>query len=121
MGYLLTAVLMIGFVLLFAFAFVKASPTAIASTLRMLGPLLSVLVGLALTAVGRFGYGIPITLAGLLWWYHNRKRSRAARRGPTSVFRGAWLEITVDQLDGRLDGLVLTGTQEGQLLSENVR
>ncbi len=118
MGYLLTGLLMIGFVLLFLFAFVRATPSALASTLRMLGPLLAVLTGLGFTAAGRFGYGVPLILLGLLWWYHSRRQSIKRRRNRTSVFRTAWLEITINQDSGKLDGLVLTGGNEGSVLSQ---
>ncbi|MEM7067733.1 MAG: molecular chaperone DnaJ [Pseudomonadota bacterium] len=110
---------MLGFLLLFAFLFVRATPAALASTLRMLGPLLVVLIGLALSALGRFGYGVPLLILGGLWWYHYRKKLAWERvnKGDISTFRTAWLEVLVNQDTGQIDGLILTGPREGKILS----
>ncbi|MEM9332072.1 MAG: DnaJ domain-containing protein [Pseudomonadota bacterium] len=97
----------------------NASPAAIASGIRKIGPLLAVITGVALTSVGRGGLGFPLIAAGVIWWARNRNVGRISPTSPrqSSTVRSAWLEMRLDHETGELDGLVLTGLQEGQLLS----
>ncbi|MGI9351484.1 MAG: DnaJ domain-containing protein [Rhizobiaceae bacterium] len=120
MGYLITSLAMIAVVFLFAFTFVSASPAAIARSVRTIGPLLIFLVGLGLIAIGRGGIGVPIMMMGGIWWAKNRKVGKIPSPGgnQTSTVRSAWLEMQLDHETGDLDGMVLTGSKEGEILSE---
>jgi len=110
---------MLGAVLVFAFAFIKASPAAIASVIRSLGPLIVCLFGLALMIFGRAGIGLPIMMMGGFWMAKNRNVGQISSPtgGQTSTVRSAWLEMQLDHETGDMEGFVLTGKMEGTLLS----
>ena len=118
MGYLLTGLAMLAVVLVFALAFIKASPRAIADTLRTLGPIALCIFGLMLIWFGRAAFGLPMLLFGGTWLMRNRKvgRLRSSNR-QTSTVRSAWLEMHLDHETGDLDGVILTGMLEGKYLS----
>lgn len=121
MGYSLTALAMLAVVLVVAFAFVNASPRAIANFLRTAGPLLACGLGLALTVFGRAGIGLPLLFFGGMWLMRNRNVSRLQtppNPNQTSTVRSAWLEMQLDHETGDLDGLILTGPLEGYVLSQ---
>ncbi|MEM9279268.1 MAG: DnaJ domain-containing protein [Pseudomonadota bacterium] len=119
MGYFLTSLAMIAVILVFALAFINASPAAIASFIRKSGPMATVLAGLGMIGLGRGSIGLPVLMMGVMWWARNRRVSNIPSQGsgPTSTVRSAWLEMQLDHDTGELDGLVLTGNQEGQILS----
>ena len=120
MGYFLTGLAMLAVVALFAFTFVNASPAAIARSVRTIGPLLVILIGMGLIAIGRGSVGVPVMMMGGIWWAKNRKvgKIRSPGGGQTSTVRSAWLEMRLDHETGDLDGMVLTGTREGEILSD---
>lgn len=119
MGYTLTTLAMLGVVAIFVFAFINATPAAIANAIRSVGPLFLCLVGLLLTAAGRGGIGLPLVFIGATWFTRNRRvgRLRGAGGGQTSTVRSAWLEMQLDHDTGELEGMVLTGPLEGRHLS----
>lgn len=120
MGYLITGLVMLGIIFLFAFTFIKASPAAIAGVLRLLGPLLTIVLSIALTAAGRGAFGIPLAVLGGIWWYKNYKSKKNALAGNSNIptIRSALLEIKLEAESGKLDGTILAGDHEGQILSE---
>ena len=107
-------------VLMFALAFVNASPRSIANAIRTIGPLVLGAIGLFLFAVGRGGIATPLLAVAVLWWNRNRKVGKIRSSGPgrISTVRSAWLEMELDHESGDLDGVVLTGICEGQILSQ---
>jgi hypothetical protein len=102
-------------------ALLSASPQALAGFIRMTGPVVTILAGVALTAVGRAGLGLPLVAVGVGWW--SRMRSVGRLSSPSgssrrSTVRTALLEMELDHESGELDGVVLTGTFEGRRLSD---
>ena len=120
MGYTITALSMLAVVAVFAIAFVNASPAAIASAIRAVGPLVVCAIGLILTASGRGGIGLPLLFIGGTWFARNRSvgSMSSPSSGQTSTVRSAWLEMTLDHETGEMDGFILTGKLEGNTLSD---
>ncbi len=120
MGYVLTFLAMLAVIGIFALTFVNASPRKIADTVRTIGPLLLAGTGGILAFAGRGGIGIPLLAVGFTWWARNRRITRMTHTGnsPKSTVRSAWLEMELDHETGELDGLVLTGKNEGNRLSD---
>lgn len=97
--------------------FVRADPKRLAGSLRLAGPLLLVLAGLAALFAGRAAFGVPLVLAGLGWHALSRRRSRPGlAEGGRSMVRTAALEMELDHDTGALEGLVLAGGAEGRTL-----
>ena len=119
MGYLVTGALMALIVGIFLLAFLNASPRAIADVIRKIGPLLMIAAGGILLFIGRSGIAVPLIMLGLAWWSRARSASRirSGGSGQTSTVRSAWLEMKLDHESGDLDGLILTGSREGEYLS----
>ena len=119
MGYSLFLMVVLVALVLGAFAFMKASPAAIAKTIRMTGPVLVCLAGLAFVLTGRVGLGLPLLVTGGIWYARSRDAGSipSTSGGTTSTVRSAWLEMQLDHDTGEMDGAVLTGPMEGQLLS----
>lgn len=120
MGYYLTGFAMLAVVALFLFAFVRASPIAIANVLRMIGPVTLCLIGLLLTAFGRAAFGLPMFTFGVIWLLRNRRVGRfdSGTSGQKSTVRSSWLEMQLDHDTGEMDGLILAGEKEGRMLSD---
>jgi DnaJ-domain-containing protein 1 len=109
---LLAAALLLG-------AFIKATPTALASAVRIAGPLLLGLGGLALVAIGRPGQGSILVAAALAWIGITRlSRPKEKPKQPRSLVRTAALEMELDHDTGALEGLVLAGRSEGRVLGK---
>ena len=90
----------------------------LAAMIRAVGPVSIILVGSALTLIGRGALGLPLVGIGLAWWSRNRKlRPLRTSAGGQSTVRSAMLEMTLDLDSGEMDGLVLTGSLEGRMLS----
>ncbi|WP_265518452.1 DnaJ domain-containing protein [Nitratireductor luteus] len=115
--------LFFGLVLLLAlsaFAFTRASPTAIAGALRLAGPMLLGLVGLVMLFAGRAGLG-GMLLSGAAAWFgssHMIRRMSRPQPGQRSTVRSAALEMALDHDSGELEGTVLAGRFEGRELAQ---
>lgn len=97
--------------------FLRADAAKLASGMRLLGPVLLALVGVAAMLLGREGLG-GLMLSGALAWYGSTRMRRAPK--PTasrhSTVRTAALEMDLDHGTGALEGLVLVGRHEGKML-----
>jgi hypothetical protein len=99
--------------------FLKASPAALASTIRIVGPMLLGFAGLSLVAVGRAGLGSALVAAALFWiGITQLSRNRSKPKSRRSMVRTAALEMELDHDTGALEGLVLAGRREGRMLSK---
>lgn len=101
-----------------AYAFVNSSPAAVANALRLIVPIISIGLGLVLVYVGRGSLGVPLLAIGVFTLMRARSVSMPSS-GPAqkSTVRSAWLEMQLDHETGDLEGVVLTGTKEGESLS----
>ena len=107
---LLLAALVVG-------AFVRSSPSALATTFRFVLPILLALTGLAIVGIGRPGLGALIFACALGWVGLMRLPSRTEKPKPRrAMVRTAALEMELDQQTGALEGLVLAGRRDGRLL-----
>lgn len=101
-----------------AWVFVNIPANRLAGVIRIAGPVAMVAVGLVLTLAGRGGIGIPMAALGLGLWQRSRGvRHQPSPSGQKSTVRSAALEMILDHDTGEMDGKVLTGSREGQLLS----
>ena len=100
-------------------AFLRTSPTAIASALRMLAPLLLGLAGFAVVGIGKAGAGSFMVAVALGWFAATQLASKKPKptAGGRSMVRTAALEMELDHETGALEGLVLAGRNEGKMLS----
>lgn len=101
------------------YAFLRASPSAIAQALRWAGPILLGLAGVVLVLVGRAGIGGMLISGALGWLGRNRYTARAKPTpGLRSKVRSSMLEMELDHDSGNLEGLVLAGRFEGRSLAQ---
>jgi len=113
----LTGVL--GFAILGAWAFATSSPAAVATMVRLAGPILIALLGAVMTVAGRPGIGLPILGFAIALFARQRQVSRAApSRHRTSFVRTAMLEMELDHDSGSMNGIVLAGHHEGAVLDD---
>lgn len=118
MGYYVTALAMLTVAFFMLLLFVRASPSSIASVLRIVGPLIVAVAGLVLIFAGRAVYGLPLLILGGSWLARNRQVGNVyTPEGATSTVRSAWLEMQLDHDSGKLDGTILLGELEGEQLS----
>jgi len=102
-----------------AYAFSRASPAAIAAAVRLAGPTLVALCGLALMLAGRAGVGGTLLSLAAAWLGTVRLSQRKKRSaGTRSSVRSAALEMELDHDSGSLEGTVLAGRFEGRKLGE---
>ncbi len=97
--------------------FLRASPSALAGSARIVGPLVLALVGGLLMVFGRLGIGGALVATAFGWFM--RARTQGAARptpGKRSHVRTAALEMVLDHDSGGLEGLVLAGSFEGREL-----
>jgi len=101
------------------YAFLRASPSAIAQTLRWIGPILLGLIGLGLLLFGRAGLGGMLISAALGWLGRNRYTARAKPTpGQRSSVQSSMLAMELDHDSGKLEGRVLAGKFEGRSLAQ---
>jgi hypothetical protein len=105
--------------ILLALAFVRANPARLVDSIRLIGPVTLVVLGVVALLVGRGG------IAGMLWmiaatWYMRGRSRRSAQPSPgsRSHVRTAALEMELDHDTGSLEGVVLAGSLEGRELHE---
>jgi hypothetical protein len=109
----------VAFSALFVAAFLKSSPAALASTVRVVGPALLALAGFALVAAGRAAVGSGLVGAAVVWFALMRFSRGMLKKPPRrSMVRTAALEMELDHETGALEGLVLAGRKEGRVLGK---
>ncbi|MBX3577911.1 MAG: DnaJ domain-containing protein [Rhizobiaceae bacterium] len=100
-----------------ATAFVRASPQALALSMRLAGPIAVGFAGVVLLLLGRFGVGGTLISGALAWYASTRyRRQSVPAPGKRSTVRTAALEMELDHDTGGLEGLVLAGAFEGRML-----
>ncbi len=100
-------------------AFSRVDAGRLADGLRLAGPVVLGLAGVALLFTGRAAFAGVLIPAALGWYMRGRAR-RGARPTPglKSSVRTAALEMELDHDTGRLEGVVLAGRHEGRALAE---
>jgi len=103
--------------LLFA-AFLRASPAALASAIRLVPPLLLGVAGFAVVAIGKAAAGSLMVALALAWLAatHLAGKTRAPQKRRAMV-RTAALEMELDHETGGLEGVVLAGSFESRELA----
>lgn len=98
-------------------AFMRLDAARLAANIRLAVPVVLAVGGLGLMLVGRAAVG-GMMLSGAAAWYGSGQRRRRAKPTPgrRSSVRTAALEMELDHDSGTLEGHVLAGTYEGQLL-----
>jgi hypothetical protein len=101
------------------YAFMRASPAAIAGSLRVIGPVLLGLLGVVLLFLGRAAVG-GMLISGAIAWLGSNRFSQRAKPSPglRSSVRSAVLEMELDHDSGQLEGQVLAGRYQGRQLGE---
>jgi len=101
------------------YAFLRASPAAIATALRWAGPIVLGLFGLLLLLFGRAGLGGMLISGALGWAGRNRYTARAKPTpGQRSRVQSSMLEMELDHDSGELEGRVLAGHFQGRQLAD---
>lgn len=101
------------------YGFLRASPAAIAGTLRWVGPILIGLLGLFFVFTGRAGIGGMLISGALGWAGRNRYTARAKPSpGQRSRVQSSMLEMELDHDSGELEGRVLAGDLAGRKLGD---
>jgi DnaJ-domain-containing protein 1 len=92
----------------------------LARILRLALPATTILLGGVLTFIGRGALGLPLILFGITLWGRNRSIGNMSSRAnnPKSTVRTAMFEMELDHDSGEMDGVILTGAQEGVHLSQ---
>ena len=100
----------LGALALLVAAFLRTSPTALASGLRLMGPVLLGLAGFAVVGIGKAGAGSFMVAAALGWFGATRlvQQKPKPTAGGRSMVRTAALEMELDHETGALEGLVLS-------------
>lgn len=96
----------------------RADAHRIAQALRLAGPAVLAVVGMAMLMLGRAGLGGMLLSGAAGWFSLMRSRRRVAKpAGQRSTVRTAALEMELDHDTGALEGIVLAGTYEQKMLS----
>lgn len=104
---------------LLGWALLRADAARIANAMRIAGPAILVMLGVALLIVGRAQLAVFLISGGLYWFITARRRVAATpSKGRRSTVRSAALEMELDHDSGGLEGLVLAGRYEGRVLGE---
>jgi hypothetical protein len=100
-------------------AFLRMDARKLASALRLVGPALLAVAGGGLLLLGRAALGGALLSLAAGWFSLGRQRRGRARKpaGQRSTVRTAALEMELDHDSGGLEGIVLAGTYEQQMLS----
>ena len=117
MSIVLAILAVLAVLVLFAAVFLRLDATRLAKTLRLAGPGILALSGVGLMLVGRAPLGGMLLSGAAAWYGAAQKRKRAVPTpGRRSSVRTAALEMELDHDSGALEGHVLAGTYEGQML-----
>jgi hypothetical protein len=105
-------------VALLARIFLTADAAALARGLRIAGPLVLGMAGMAALLLGRAAPGIVVVAVSFGWWALQAPslRRKARPRLRQSTVRTAAIEMQLDHGDGQLEGLVLAGRHEQRVL-----
>jgi len=104
--------------LLFGLAFLRLEPQKLAKGMRLVGPVTVGAVGVGMMLLGRVGIGATLATMAAAWHMSGTARRRARpSRNRHSTVRTAALEMELDHDTGALEGIVLAGAFEGQVLS----
>lgn len=116
----MTPLLIVLMLAILAVSLVNANPAKLARSITMLGPIAVGGTGFVLTFFGRASLGMPMIIAGIIWWRNNRNKYAPVGGTPKqfSTVRSAWLEMDLDHDTGDLDGTLLIGDFEGKRLSQ---
>jgi hypothetical protein len=119
-GYLFGLFLLVLLISSIAAVLMSMPAERIARLIRLALPAATIVVGGALTFAGRAALGLPLILFGVTLWGRNRSVGSMPGGGnrPKSTVRTAMFEMELDHDSGEMEGLVLTGTLEGQRLSQ---
>lgn len=105
--------------LFLVFVLLRADAAKIASSLRLVGPVVLGIVGVGLILIGRVGLGGMALSSALAWYGAGRMRRRSSPTpGKRSHVRTAALEMELDHDTGQLDGVVLAGRFDGKPLGD---
>jgi hypothetical protein len=105
--------------LFLVFILLRADAAKIASSLRLVGPVVLGIVGVGLILIGRVGLGGMALSSALAWYGAGRMRRRSSPTpGKRSHVRTAALEMELDHDTGQLDGVVLAGRFDGKPLGD---
>ena len=96
----------------------RADAHRIAQALRFAGPAVLAVVGMVMLLLGRAGLGGMLLSGAAGWFSLMRSRRRVSKpAGQRSTVRTAALEMELDHDTGALEGIVLAGTYEQNMLS----
>ncbi|MBA5777982.1 DnaJ domain-containing protein [Stappia sp. F7233] len=123
MGYLVLGIAVLAIFLLLGQAFTKANPARLAERMKMATGVALLLIAGFLLLTGRWVLALPIggfalTLLGLrkIPGFSPAGSSSPSGGGASSV-RSRFLDMRLDHSSGKMDGLVLEGRFQGQMLS----
>ncbi|ESR23575.1 DnaJ domain-containing protein [Lutibaculum baratangense] len=116
---------LIGLVLLLAGlqAFANSDPAKVAKWVKIVGGVVLLAVAAVLGVTGRWGFAIPLGIAGIsllglrVPFQPHRGTSRRSA-GSSSSVRSPWVEMRLDHDTGRMSGEVLDGRWAGQALDD---
>lgn len=101
------------------YAFMRASPAAIARSLRLIGPALLGIFGLGMLLLGKAAIGGMLISSAMAWLGANRFSGRTAPTpGQRSRVRSAMLEMELDHDSGQIEGGVLAGQYQNEKLAD---
>jgi len=113
-------VLLVIAVVLLLWGFARADAASLAGTLRLAGPVVMAVVGVAAALFGRAGVGGLIVSGALAWYGLVRRKAPAGRKtqtiGKRSSVRTAAIEMELNHDTGGLEGQVLAGRHEQRML-----
>lgn len=119
MTILLVLIGLIGVAVLLGIYLVNAKPAQIAKGLRIAGPLLLGVIGIVLSFAGRVAIGGPMLMFAFALYSRMRKYNGVTKaKAQQSTVRTAMLEMMLDHDTGAMNGVVLAGRHEGDVLDE---
>lgn len=119
MTILLVLIGCIGIAVLLGIYAVNAKPAQIAKGLRLAVPIILGVVGIILSFAGRVSIGGPMMMVAFALFSRMRKYSGVTKaKAQKSTVRTAMLEMMLDHDTGAMNGVVLAGSFEGDVLDE---
>lgn len=119
MTILLVLIGVIGIAILLGIYALNAQPSQIARLLRIAAPIVLGAIGIILSLAGRVAIGGPMIMLAFALFSRLRKYSGVSKaKGQQSTVRTAMLEMMLDHDTGAMNGVVLAGSYEGDVLDE---